>query len=145
MEFPGDTHSMAGIYDQVLAEIEEFVTGTRSHAISDRVLATILFIDIVGSTELLGRMGDRKWREVLALHNGIVRRELANFRGREVKTTGDGFVATFDGPTRAIECTRKIRDSVHQIGIHIRAGLHTGECELMGDDVGVLWFIWPLE
>jgi class 3 adenylate cyclase len=136
VEFPGSMHSAHGIYDQVLSEIEEFVTGTRSHKAFDRVLATILFLDIVGSTEHLARMGDRKWHEVLNQHNAIVRNQLTAFRGHEVKTTGDGFVSTFDGPTRAIECAKVIRDSVRQLGIEVRAGLHTGECELMGGEVG---------
>lgn len=136
VELPGNTHAYSGIHDLILKHVEEFVTGTHSHASFDRVLATILFVDIVRSTEMLANMGDRRWMEVLDGHNEIVRRNLAVFRGQEVKTTGDGFIATFDGPTRAIECARAIRDSVRRLGIEVRAGLHTGECELMGSDVG---------
>jgi len=102
---------------------------------TDRALTTILFLDIVGSTEHLATLGDRKWSEVMSRHNEIVRRELANHRGHEVKTMGDGFIATFDVPTRAVQCARRIRDSVRQLGIEIRAGLHTGEHDLVGDDL----------
>ncbi len=136
LEFPGNTHSMVGISDQVVSEIQEFVTGTHSHATSDRVLATILFIDIVSSTETATKIGDSAWLDLLRRHNDLVRRELANYRGKEIKTTGDGFLVTFDGPTRAIGCARAIRDSVGKLGIETRAGLHTGECELMEDDIG---------
>ena len=136
LEFPGNTHSMAGIQDQVISQIQEFVTGTRPLRASDRVLATILFIDIVGSTETAAKIGDSEWRDLLKRHNDLVRRELASHRGKEIKTTGDGFLATFDGPTRAIECARAIRESVGDLGIKTRAGLHTGECELMEEDIG---------
>jgi class 3 adenylate cyclase len=136
LEFPGDTHSMAGIQNQVISQIQEFVTGTRPLTTSDRVLATILFVDIVNSTETAKKMGDSEWRDLLKNHNDVVRRELASHRGREIKTMGDGFLATFDGPTRAIECARAIRESVGELGIRTRAGLHTGECELMEDDIG---------
>ena len=136
LEFPGNTHSMAGIQDQVISQIQEFVTGTRSLPASDRVLATILFIDIVGSTETAKKMGDSEWRDLLKKHNDLVRSELASHRGKEIKTMGDGFLAIFDGPTRAIECAIAIRESVSELGIKTRAGLHTGECELMEDDIG---------
>ena len=136
VEFPGDTHQMADIRDQVIAEVQEFVTGVRPHATPNRVLATILFLDIVGSTHHLSNLGDERWREVLDKHNVLVRRELEKFRGREVKTMGDGVLATFDGPTRAIQCAMTIREAVHQLGVQVRAGIHTGECELMEDDVG---------
>ena len=96
----------------------------------------MLFTDIVGSTRLAAELGDQRWRDLLASHYALVRRELHAFRGREVKTVGDGFLATFDGPARAIRCACAIRDAVRPLGIEIRAGLHTGECELMGDDVG---------
>jgi class 3 adenylate cyclase/esterase/lipase len=122
--------------DAVLAEIEEFVTGARQAPESDRVLATVLFIDIVGSTSRAAEMGDQRWRDLLEHFQALVRRDLARFRGREVKTLGDGFLAIFDGPARAIRCARAIRDGVRALGIEIRAGLHTGECELMGEDVG---------
>jgi len=136
IEFPGDTHQMTGIEEKVVAEIEEFVTGARTQVIPNRVLATILFVDIVDSTGHLSKMGDARWREALERHNDLVRKELHDFQGKEVKTTGDGFLATFDGPTRAIQCARSIRDSVRSFGIEVRAGIHTGECELMDDDVG---------
>jgi class 3 adenylate cyclase/pimeloyl-ACP methyl ester carboxylesterase len=136
VEFPGNSHSMAGIQDQVVSQIEEFVTGSRPRTTSDRVLATILFIDIVGSTETAAKMGDTEWRDLLNTHNDLVRRELVSHRGNEIKTTGDGFLATFDGPTRAIECAIAIRESVGKLGIRTRAGLHTGECELMEGDIG---------
>jgi len=99
------------------------------------VLATVLFTDIVGSTERAATLGDRAWRALLETHHGIVRRELERHRGREVKTIGDGFLATFDGPARSIRCACDIRDGVRPLGIEIRVGLHTGECELMRDDV----------
>lgn len=136
VEFPGETHGMWDIVDPVMGQIREFVTGTRWHASLDRVLATILFSDIVGSTQRLTALGDTKWKAILDQHNAIVREQLASFKGREIKTTGDGFLATFDGPTRAIQCARSIRSEVAQLGIDIRVGLHTGECELIGNDVG---------
>ncbi len=112
------------------------MTGTRwSHA-PERVLATLLFTDIVGSTQRAVELGDRRWREVLDAHDEMVRRQLDRFRGTEVKATGDGFLATFDGPARAIHCARAIRMGAGQLGIDIRAGLHTGECEMRGRDVG---------
>jgi pimeloyl-ACP methyl ester carboxylesterase len=120
-----------------LAEIEEFLTGGRRVAAEvDRVLATVLFTDIVGSTARAAEMGDARWRDLLGSYQALVRRELARFRGREVKTLGDGFLATFDGPARAIRCAQATRDAVRALGVETRTGLHTGECELMGDDVG---------
>jgi class 3 adenylate cyclase len=100
------------------------------------VLATVLFTDIVGSTERAAELGDRRWKELLTRHNEIVRRELANHRGREVGTAGDGFLATFDGPARAVLCAQAIADRLRALDLAVRAGLHTGEIELMGDDVG---------
>jgi class 3 adenylate cyclase len=99
------------------------------------VLATVLFTDIVGSTEKAAAVGDRRWREVLEAHHGAVRRELERFRGREIDTAGDGFLATFDGPARAIRCAISIGDAVESVGLAVRAGLHTGECEMRGDGV----------
>jgi class 3 adenylate cyclase/alpha-beta hydrolase superfamily lysophospholipase len=137
VELPGDDHSLwAGDSDAIIDEVEEFVTGVRPAPEPDRVLATVLFTDIVGSTQRAAALGDRRWRELLDAHHAAVRRELARFRGREVKTTGDGFLAAFDGPARAVRCAAAIRDAVRQLGIEIRAGLHTGEVELLGDDVG---------
>ena len=137
VELPGDEHLIwAGDVDAVVDEVEEFLTGTRPLHDADRVLATVLFTDIVGSTERAAELGDRRWRELLDEHNASVRRQLERFRGREVDTAGDGFLATFDGPARAIRAACAIRDSVRGLGLDIRAGLHTGECELMGDKVG---------
>lgn len=102
----------------------------------ERVLATVMFTDVVASTEHVARLGDRQWRDVLALHDTAVRRELERFRGREVKSTGDGFLATFDGPGRAIRGACAIRDAVRSLGVEVRVGLHTGEIELRGDDIG---------
>lgn len=137
VELPGADHvPWLSDSDAIVDEIEEFLTGVRGRAEPDRVLATVLFTDIVGSTEKAAELGDRRWRDLLDSHNSVVRRELARFRGREVKTAGDGFLATFDGPARAIRCARAISDSVRSIGLETRAGLHTGECEVMGDDIG---------
>ena len=102
----------------------------------DRVLATVLFTDIVDSTRRAAEMGDRDWHALLDAHDAVVRSQLARFRGREVNTSGDGFLAMFDGPQRAIRCAMAIRDAVQALGIEVRAGLHTGECEVRGDDIG---------
>jgi pimeloyl-ACP methyl ester carboxylesterase len=137
VELPGEDHiPWVGDADALVDEIEEFLTGVRRGPEPDRVLATVLFTDIVGSTELAARLGDRRWRELLEAHHAAVRRELARFRGREVDTAGDGFLATFDGPARAVRCAGAIREAVRPLGIELRAGLHTGEIELLGDDIG---------
>jgi len=137
IELPGVDHlPWVGDADAILDEIEEFLTGARPPLEHNRMLATILFTDIVGSTEQAHGLGDRRWLELLDQHNALVRKELARFRGVEMDTTGDGFFATFDGPARAIHCALSISDNVQQLGIQIRAGLHTGECELMGKKVG---------
>jgi pimeloyl-ACP methyl ester carboxylesterase len=137
IELPGADHLFwVGDADPMLAEIQEFVTGERPTDIDvDRVLATVLFTDIVGSTEHTADAGDRAWRDLLDRHDAMVRRQLERFGGREVNTTGDGFLATFDGPARAIRCATAIRDGARQIGMEIRAGLHTGEIERRGSDV----------
>jgi class 3 adenylate cyclase len=135
VELVGDDHVPWIRADEVVDEVEEFLTGVRRGPESDRVLATVLFTDIVGSTERAVDLGDRGWRGLLDAHHGVVRRELERWRGREVDTAGDGFLATFDGPARAIRCACAIRDAVRTLGIDIRAGLHTGEVELAGDDV----------
>ena len=136
VELPGIDHlPWAGDVDAVLGEIEEFLTGTRSLPEPDRVLATVMFTDIVGSTERAAELGDARWRELLAAHHTAVRRELAQFRGREVKTLGDGFLATFDGPARAIRCGQAIVAGARSVGCEVRVGVHTGEVELIGDDV----------
>ncbi len=122
----------------VVEEIREFVTGVREPQEPDRILATVLFTDIVGSTERAADLGDRRWRELLAAHHRVVRGELARFRGREIDTAGDGFLAAFDGPARALRAAQSIVDSVVPLGIEVRAGVHTGECEVVGSDlVGV--------
>jgi class 3 adenylate cyclase len=122
----------------VVDEIEEFLTGVRGGGAADRVLATVLFTDIVRSTERASEIGDRAWRDVLDRHDAAVRRQLARFGGREVNTTGDGFVATFDGPARAVQCACAVRDAARQIGVEVRAGVHTGEVERRGDDISGL-------
>jgi class 3 adenylate cyclase len=121
---------------EILDEIEEFLTGARTGGATDRVLATVLFTDIVDSTKQSAELGDRQWRDLLDRHDAAVRRQLTRFRGREVKTTGDGFLATFDGPARALECACAIRDAARQLGIEVRGGVHTGEVEVRGDDIG---------
>jgi class 3 adenylate cyclase len=117
-------------------EIAQFLTGHQAEVPDDRVLATVLFTDIVDSTRRAAEIGDREWRALLDAHDAMVRSQLARFRGREVNTSGDGFLAMFDGPQRAIRCAMSIRDAVHALGIEVRAGLHTGECEVRGDDIG---------
>lgn len=137
VELPGEDHLFhAGDTEAMLGEVEEFLTGVRSAPDLDRVLATVLFTDIVGSTEKAASVGDRAWRTTLAAHHEIIRRELEHYRGRAVKFTGDGVLATFDGPARAIRCACAITAAVRTLGIEVRAGLHTGEIELFGDDVG---------
>ena len=117
-------------------ETAEFLTGEQADVADDRVLATVLFTDIVDSTRRAAEMGDRDWHALLDAHDAVVRSQLARFRGREVNTSGDGFLAMFDGPQRAIRCAMAIRDAVQALGIQVRAGLHTGECEIRGDDIG---------
>jgi class 3 adenylate cyclase len=119
--------------DQVIDEVREFLTGTREPAEPEQVLATVLFSDIVGSTERARELGDSRWRDLLEQHHSAVRAELTRFRGHEIDTAGDGFLARFDGPARAIRCAVAIIESLERIGIPARSGLHTGECELVGD------------
>jgi class 3 adenylate cyclase len=139
VELPGDDHlPWVGDQDAVLDEVQEFLTGVRRAREVDRVLATLLFTDIVGSTEHLARVGDKAWRGLLGRHHGMVRKEFAAFRGREVNTAGDGFFATFDGPARAVRCALRVQDGARELGIAVRAGLHTGEVELVGDNVAGL-------
>ena len=136
IELPGDDHlPFVGDQGAILDEIEEFLTGVRRQPAIDRILATVLFTDIVGSTERAVKLGDREWRDLLDTHHAVVRRELGHWRGLEVDTAGDGFLATFDGPGRAIRCACAIRDAVRRIGLEVRAGVHTGECEVHGDTV----------
>lgn len=137
VEFPGSDHMpWLSDADGMLDEIEQFVTGAKSAVEIDRVLATVMFTDVVGSTEKAAALGDQSWRDLLVAHHALVRKELTRFRGREIDTAGDGFLATFDGPARAIRCARAIADAVRALGIQIRAGLHTGECEIMGEGIG---------
>jgi class 3 adenylate cyclase len=138
VELPGEDHLIATQDpERVLGEIEEFLTGARTEPEPDRMLATVMFTDIVGSTARAADLGDSRWRTLVERHDELVRRQLERFRGRAVKTLGDGFLATFDGPARAIRCACAINEAVAQLGIEIRAGLHTGECEVMpSDDVG---------
>jgi class 3 adenylate cyclase len=137
VELAGNDHiPWFGDSDALLDEIEEFLTGTRHLPEPDRALATVLFTDIAGSTERAAAVGDRQWRELLVHHHALVRDQLGAYGGREVKTMGDGFLATFDGPARAIRCASTIADRSSSEGVEIRAGVHTGECELIGEDVG---------
>jgi class 3 adenylate cyclase len=137
VELPGsDSLVWAGDQAAMVSEIQEFVTGVRPAPEPDRVLATVLFTDIVGSTREAARIGDSRWRDVIHAHNAVVRRELERHRGTEVHTTGDGVLATFDGPARAIRSAVAISEAVLPLGIEIRAGLHTGEIELLDGDIG---------
>ncbi len=122
--------------EQAVDEIEEFLTGVRPSPVPERVLGTVLFTDIVDSTRHATELGDRRWRSLLEEHQRLVRERLGRFEGREVKTTGDGFLAIFNGPTRAVECAQAIVAEMPRLGIQVRAGIHTGEVELMGDDIG---------
>lgn len=137
VELEGIDHlPWAGDAEAVVGEIEELLTGARSAPEPDRVLATVMFTDIVGSTERAAELGDTRWREVLSAHQAAVREDVARFGGREVKMLGDGCLATFDGPARAIRCGRAIADSARPLGVDVRVGLHCGEVEVMGEDVG---------
>jgi class 3 adenylate cyclase/pimeloyl-ACP methyl ester carboxylesterase len=135
VELPGEDHAPFDIIDRISDEVEEFLTGSRSEADVDRVLATVMFTDIVDSTRRAAELGDRQWHALLDRHDAAVRQQLARFRGREVKNLGDGFMATFDGPARAVRCAASICESVRPLGIAVRSGLHTGEVELKRDDV----------
>ena len=137
IELPGDDHlPWVGDSERLFNEIEIFLTGELRPTEPDRILATCLFTDIVGSTEIAQSLGDERWRNLLVSHNDLVRNQLIRYKGREIKTTGDGFLASFDGPARAVRCACAIRDEVRRLGIETRAGLHTGECEIIGDDIG---------
>jgi class 3 adenylate cyclase len=135
VELPGADHiPWVGDQEAVLGEVEEFLTGVRHGPEVERVLATVLFTDIVGSTDRLAALGDQAWRELLERYYSVTRRELDRWRGREIKTTGDGVLAAFDGPARAVRCASAMVDAVRSLGLEIRAGIHTGECEMIGGD-----------
>ena len=136
VEIPGrDTYGWIDSDSPSIDEVEEFLTGRRTPRAPERVLATVLFTDIVGSTDRAAEVGDSAWRELLDRHNEVVREQLERWRGQEIKTVGDGFMATFDGPARAVRCAQSIVDGVRVLGLEVRAGLHTGECELVDGDV----------
>ena len=136
IELDGDDHVwFAGDTDSIVDPIQEFMTGARPAHDLDRVLATVLFTDIVGSTELAARLGDTAWKELLAAHDERARTEIERHRGTYVHTTGDGLLATFDGPARAVRCAQAIGEAIRSLGVDIRSGCHTGEIELAGDDV----------
>jgi class 3 adenylate cyclase len=137
VEVPGrNYHHIVEPWRASFQEVAEFLTGEQPDVADDRLLATVLFTDIVDSTRRAAEMGDRDWHALLDAHDAVVRSQLNRFRGREVNTSGDGFLAMFDGPQRAIRCAIAIRDAVQALGIQVRAGLHTGECEIRGDDIG---------
>jgi class 3 adenylate cyclase/pimeloyl-ACP methyl ester carboxylesterase len=137
VELPGrNMYHFVEPWRESFQEIAQFLTGQQSEVADDRVLATVLFTDIVDSTRRAAELGDRDWHALLDAHDAVVRSQLARFRGREVNTSGDGFLGMFDGPQRAIRCAMAIRDAVQSLGIEVRAGLHTGECEVRGDDIG---------
>jgi len=137
VELEGTDHLFSlGDVDTLIGEIEEFLTGHRREREPDRLLATVLFTDICHSTERAAALGDSAWKSLLSRHDELVRRELSRHRGREVKHTGDGFLATFDGPARGVRCAQAICERVRSLGIEVRAGIHTGEVELRGDDIG---------
>jgi len=136
VELPGEDHVFWAAHADVVAdEVEEFLTGARPAVDLDRVLSTVLLTDIVGSTERAVDLGDRRWRALLEEHDSLAGREIDRHRGRRVKSTGDGFLATFDGPARAVRCATAVAEAVHSLGLEIRSGVHTGECERRGDDV----------
>jgi class 3 adenylate cyclase len=135
VELPGNDHLVVADPDQIVDEVEEFLTGQRAERQPDRMLATVMFTDIVDSTARAAALGDHHWRELIQRHDELVRREIERHRGRPVKTLGDGFLATFDGPARAIRCASSARDAVRGLGLEIRAGLHTGEVEVINGDI----------
>ena len=135
IELPGGD---SGTIPTVATEVAEFLTGDRPVVEIERILTTVLFTDIVGSTALAASVGDQRWHSILDAHDQTVREQLKRFRGREINTTGDGFVASFDGPARAIRCAQAISEATEKLGVRLRVGLHTGECEVRGDDLGGL-------
>jgi class 3 adenylate cyclase len=138
VEMPGGDLGLTPANYWVIDEIAEFLTGERPIVEVERILTTVLFTDIVGSTERAASLGDQRWRSLLDSHDRIVREQLRRFRGNEINTTGDGFVASFDGPARAIRCAQSIAEATRKLGIDLHLGMHTGECEVRGDDLGGL-------
>jgi len=137
LELPGDDHIyFAGDADALLDEIEEFVTGARGTHDPDRVLATVMFTDIVSSTEHAARLGDRRWQLLMSDHDELFANQISVYRGRTIRSTGDGVFASFDGPARAIRCALSLVEAARRLDVEIRAGLHTGECELIGEKIG---------
>ena len=137
IEYPGNTHSIMAIEpEKIIGDIQEFVTGVRQEVVDDRVLATILFVDIADSTRMLSELGDRVWKEKLESYYRLVRSEFRQYRGRETNTAGDGIMASFDGPARAVRCASAIASQIKQSGLDVRAGVHTGEVQVMGDNIG---------
>jgi class 3 adenylate cyclase len=138
-EYAGNSHSIAlDDMDVILSDIQEFITGERPAESADRVLATVMFVDIAASTERAAQLGDAAWRSLLNAYYAIVRKALARHRGREANAAGDGFLATFDGPARAVRCALEIAQAVRELGVDVRAGVHIGESEMMGDNIGGL-------
>ena len=137
-EQPGIDHApwRSDVVGDLVEEVRHFLTGSRGVVEIDRILATVLFTDIVGSTEKAAAIGDRRWRDLLDNHHAVIRSNLTRFRGHEIKTTGDGILATFDGPARGVRCACAIAEEIKPLGIEVRAGLHTGECEMIDKDVG---------
>ena len=133
IRIPGDDYWGIFLSPEIPDEIERFLSGAAGAAEPDRVLITVLFTDLVGATERAAELGDSGWRDLLSRHHAVIRREIAGYRGREVDTAGDGFFATFDGPARAIRCADAIRTGLRALGLDVRVGVHTGECELVGD------------
>lgn len=134
LELPGADHTPMS--EELSDAIEEFLTGAPHKPAVDRVLTTVAFTDIVGSTDMAADLGDRRWRNLLEVHDSVTRREIESARGRLIKSTGDGLMATFDGPARAVQCMRSIGGLLEPLGLRIRAGVHTGEVELIGEDIG---------
>jgi class 3 adenylate cyclase len=136
IELPGDDHAPIGDTTRLFDEIEEFLTGSRPVELTDRLLATVLFTDIVDSTAKATELGDRRWRELLDAHDRLAAHLINRHRGKLVKSTGDGILATFDGPGRGVRCALALGEAARQVGLPLRAGLHTGEVEVRGNDVG---------
>jgi class 3 adenylate cyclase len=135
VQVSGEDYLEIYLSPEVVDVIAEFIAGEEAPEVPESVLATVMFTDIVGSTESAARLGDRRWGDLIARHDELVRGQLDRYRGRPVKTLGDGFLATFDGPARAVRCASAIRDAVRSLNLEVRCGLHTGECELVGNDV----------